>query len=398
MYRFANLNTQSMIKKRFLIFLVLFVLAIKPISSQDIKVGILTNHNIKSFIFSTDAGRYQITGDSAHTIAIKKKSVINFSVNDTSITVKDLNNFIGNFKYIEIKGLAKENIFEIQSIKPKLKAKTYEDGLILFPDNGFIRIINKVDLEHYIAGVVESEAGSRSSLEYYKTQAIITRTYALKNFHRHEDYGYNLCSEVHCQAYHNRAHISDKIIKAVKFTRGLIIVDTTLNLITATFHSNSGGQTCSSEMVWLTPKSYLKTVTDTFSLSKSNSTWEKTIPLWKWKTYLKQNGFTIPTTVKSSDYAYNQPNRKMFYTFNGDSMLLKSIRADFKLRSTFFSTKLEGNNLILSGKGYGHGVGLSQQGAMEMAETGYNYRKIIKFYYKNVFIVSLRALEFFKDE
>jgi len=384
--------------KHLLIFLVLFFVIVKSGLSQNIKIGILTNHNIKSFIFSTNTGRYQITGDSIHTIAIKKNSVINFSINDSSITVKDLNNFIGNFKYIEVQGLAKENIFEIQSIEPKLKSKIYDDGLILFPSNGFIRIVNKVDLEHYIAGVVESEAGSHSSLEYYKTQAIITRTYALKNFHRHEDEGYNLCSEVHCQAYHNRAHISDKINKAVKFTRGLIIVDTTLNLITATFHSNSGGQTCSSEMVWLTPKSYLKTVIDTFSLSKSNSTWKKTIPLWKWKNYLKQNGFTIPATVKSSDYEFNQPNRKMFYTFNGDSMLLKSIRADFKFRSTFFSTKLEGNNLIINGKGYGHGVGLSQQGAMEMAETGYNYRKIIKFYYKNVFIVSLRALEFFKDE
>ncbi len=384
--------------KQLLIIYILFFVIIENGLSQNIKVGILTNHNIKSFIFSANTGRYQITGDSIQTIAIKKNSVINFLLTDTSITIKDLNNFIGNFKYIEIKGLAKENIFEIQSLTPKLKAKTYNDGLILFPDNGFIRIINKVDLEHYIAGVVESEAGSRSSLEYYKTQAIITRTYALKNFHRHEDEGYNLCSEVHCQAYHNRAHRSDKIIKAVKFTRGLIIVDTTLNLITATFHSNSGGQTCSSEMVWLTQKSYLKTVVDTFSLSKSNSTWKKTIPLWKWKTYLKQNGFSIPTTIKSKDYAFNQPNRRVFYKFNGDSMLLKSIRADFKLRSTFFSTKLAGSSIILSGKGYGHGVGLSQQGAMEMAETGYNYRKIIKFYYKNVFIVSLRALEFFKDE
>ena len=366
--------------------------------SQNIKIGILTNHNIKSFIFSTNTGRYQITGDSAHIISIKKNSVINFSITDTSIIVKDLNNFIGSFKYIEITGLQKQNVFEIQSVIPKLKAKTYDDGLILFPDNGFIRIINNVDLEHYIAGVVESEAGSRSSLEYYKTQAIITRTYALKNFYRHQSSGYNLCSEVHCQAYHNKSHRSEKIIKAVKFTRGLIIVDTTLNLITAAFHSNSGGQTCSSEMVWLSKKSYLKSVIDTFSLKKTNSTWTKTIPLWKWKTYLNQNGFTIPQNISSDDYIYTQEKRKMYFVFNNDSMLLKDIRADFKLRSTFFSVKLENNNIVLIGKGYGHGVGLSQQGAMEMAKTGYNYRKIIKFYYKNVFIVSLRALQFFKDE
>ena len=384
---------------KYILLISVFLFLIAKISfSQKINIGILTNHNVKSFIFSTIEGRYQISGDKKHTIAINKKSVLNFQVNDTSIIVKDLNSFIGNFKYIEITGLSKDNVFEIQSLVPKIKAKAYEDGLILFPNNGFIRVINKADLEHYISGVVESEAGSRSSLEYYKTQAIITRTYALKNFHRHSDEGYNLCSEVHCQAYHNKAHISDKILKAVKFTRGLIIVDTTLNLITATFHSNSGGQTIASEMVWLTAKSYLKSVTDTFSLNKTNTTWTKTIPLWKWRTYLKQNGFVLPVNNISKHYLYSQPQRRMYYTFNGDSMLLKSIRADFGLRSTFFSTSLNGNNIILDGRGYGHGVGLSQQGAMEMAETGYNYRKIIKFYYKNVFIVSLRALQFFKNE
>ncbi len=365
--------------------------------AQKIKIGIFTTHNIKSFIFTTEKGRYQLVGDKQTVISIKPNSVLNFLIGDTSIIIKDLNNFIGSFKYIEIDGIEPENIFKIKGLIPEISEKIYDDNLILFSVNDFFRIINNVELENYITGVVESESGTKATLEYYKTQAIITRTYALKNFNRHIDEGYNLCSEVHCQAYHNKSINHNTIAQAVKLTRGLVIVDTTLSLIIAAFHSNSGGQTSPSEIVWLTPKSYLKSVVDTFSTKKSNYIWTETIPLWKWKTYLIKNGIKIPENTTDSDFIFNQPYRRMYYVFKNDSILLKNIRNDFKLRSTFFSVKVENNNVILSGKGYGHGVGLSQQGAMKMAEMGISYRNIINFYYKNVFIVSLRALKFFKE-
>ena len=68
------------------------------------------------------------------------------------------------------------------------------------------------------------------------------------------------------------------------------------------------------------------------------------------------------------------------------------------MRSTFFGASTEGNQVILRGKGYGHGVGLCQEGAMEMAALGYNYSKILHFYYSGVHIIDLSAIDFFKED
>jgi stage II sporulation protein D len=378
--------------------IVLFALSTVSVHSQNIDIGLFHNKIVNEIILSTESGRYQIIGDSSHIITVKKNTTIKITFSDSLLIVKDLDAWIGIFKTIELAGLMEYNSFIIQVISPKqLKQRAYTGDLKIIPNPNSIKIINRVDLEQYVAGVVECEGGTKANLEYYKTQAIICRTYALKNYYRHIDENFNLCSDVHCQAYLHKAEKSEAIKRAVKLTKGLVIVDTTLNLITATFHSNSGGQTMSSEMVWLSQKSYLKSVTDTFSISQRNYNWEKEIPLWKWRTMIEKNGFPI-SRISTQDLAFLQGTRKMYYKIGNDSMLLKDIRAEMQLRSTFFSVIPKETTVLLKGKGYGHGVGLSQEGAMVMSKNNYNYREIVNYYYQNVFIVSLRALEFFKEE
>ena len=68
------------------------------------------------------------------------------------------------------------------------------------------------------------------------------------------------------------------------------------------------------------------------------------------------------------------------------------MRSDFKLRSTFFSVYKSGDEVILCGRGFGHGVGMCQEGASEMARKGYNYQQVIQFYYKGVNIVPITTL------
>ena len=77
---------------------------------------------------------------------------------------------------------------------------------------------------------------------------------------------------------------------------------------------------------------------------------------------------------------------------------LKFIREDMKLRSTFFTINEEGNDVIFSGKGFGHGVGLCQEGAMRMAEKGYSYTKILNYYYSKVHLIRYSQLDFFQAE
>ncbi|NMC98338.1 MAG: hypothetical protein GYA62_01260, partial [Bacteroidales bacterium] len=80
-----------------------------------------------------------------------------------------------------------------------------------------------------------------------------------------------------------------------------------------------------------------------------------------------------------------------------DNISLRKIRENFNLKSTYFSVKADGDSLIFSGKGFGHGVGLCQDGAIQMAKKGFSYSDIIRFYYKGVRIVSYKSLPFYQS-
>ena len=147
-----------------------------------------------------------------------------------------------------------------------------------------------------------------------------------------------------------------------------------------------------SEDVWSSKKSYLKSVVDTFCRNQVHSNWIDTISIKDWITYLDTTGFEITQkTFNNDSLTFIQEHRKKYYRINGDSILLTKIRSDFNLKSTFFSINPNNDNLILKGTGYGHGVGLCQEGAMQMARYGYSYSDIINFYYKDVSIINLRS-------
>ncbi len=365
--------------------------------SQDINIGLFHKYKLKSALISPVFGQYKMIADNNKTIVLNANSIVYLTLINQKIQVKTISGVIGSYKKIQFKGQQSFNTLRIKANNPKLRAREYEDDFVLDVVAGKIRMINVVNLENYIAGVVESEGGVHAGKEYYKTQAILCRTYALENFHKHDADGFNLCDDVHCQAYKGRANHSDLIVEATSITKGLVIVDTSLSLITAAFYSNSGGQTCASENVWSQPRSYLRSVPDAFSIGGNNYTWTRTISYNNWISYLKRNGFKISSTISGNDFITKTYKREKYYRFGDDSIAYTRIRSAFKLKSTLFSVDFINGNIVLNGRGYGHGVGLSQEGAMAMDKQDYSYKEIIKFYYKNVFIVSLRALQFFKN-
>lgn len=365
--------------------------------SQDIKIGLFYKYNLRSTLISPVFGQYRMVGDNSKTIVLNPNSIIYLTLINNKIQVKNTSGVVGYFSKINLTGTKSFNTIRIKADRPKLRAREYEDDLTIDVVNGKIRMINIVNLENYIAGVVESEGGTKAGKEYYKTQAILCRTYALENFHKHDADGFNLCDDVHCQAYKSRAKHSDLIVEATSVTKGLVIVDTSLSLITAAFYSNSGGMTSASECVWLQPRSYLKSVVDTFSVGGNNYSWTKKISYSSWVSYLKRNGFYISSSTRGPDFVHADFSRRKYYQFGNDSIAYTRIRSAFKLRSAYFTIDYQDGFIILNGRGYGHGVGLSQEGAMAMDDQDYSYKEIIKFYYQNVFIVSLRALQFFKN-
>jgi stage II sporulation protein D len=120
------------------------------------------------------------------------------------------------------------------------------------------------------------------------------------------------------------------------------------------------------------------------------------VSLDEWRNYLISKGLQVPEG--STDFAFAQPTRKAAYVYHTASIPTKTIRADWGLRSSFFDLTVKGDSLVFDGRGYGHGVGLSQEGAMNMARQGFKYDQIINQYYQGVNIISVRALNFFQVE
>ena len=138
-----------------------------------------------------------------------------------------------------------------------LFSQYYSGDLQCFPDLGTLVLINISDIEKYISGVVRAEGGTGKNLEYFKTQAIIARTYMYKYFDKHTADRYNVCDNTHCQAFNGLS--SDSLLnEAALETKGLVILDKDSTLIISAFHSNCGGETSSSEDVWLSGQPYLK--------------------------------------------------------------------------------------------------------------------------------------------
>lgn len=381
-----------------LLFILFFLLFLNNVFSQRLKIRIYSEINIKSFVFASSTGKYNVYNDTTLITTLNKDEALNILQNNDSVEIKSLSKNFGVFKSIKISGAENFNYAKIKCVNPNLLLRNYDDDFIISSLNNNLFVINDVEIDNYIAGVVECEGGPKASIEFYKTQSIICRTYALENLSRHIFEGYYLCDGVHCQSYKGKSIANVEILKASNSTTGLVIVDSTLKIITAAFHSNCGGETIASEDVWLTNKTYLRPVKDNYCIKYRNAKWEKSIPIDKWKQYLQSNGFKLFNDNDSSIYFFSQPNRKTYYKINNDSIPLRKIRLDFNLKSTFFDVTVLNKNIVLKGKGYGHAVGLCQEGAMEMAKLNYSYNDIIKFYYKNTFIVNLRTLEQFKTQ
>ncbi len=360
--------------------------------AADFKVRIFSQYDVKSVIITSLVGKYSINGNDNPLGDIDKNGNIIISIEKNKLRVKKDKEDLGLFNTLEITGDGLKNIFKIKPVNQETKERIYDDDIDISIEKGVLKIINNVDIEHYVAGVVQSEIlGSCDSLEFFKIQAIISRTYAINNMMKHYKEGFNLCDDVHCQVYKSRCN-NFQILMATTLTAGDVIVDKNKRMISAAFCSNSGGETINSEALWSIPTTYLKAVVDTFSNGMRNSSWEKKMPAREWLNYLKDNyNYPIEDSVmRRNAYDFEQSTRKIYFH---DSIPLKNMRKDFGLKSTFFSVKKEGDYVIFKGKGYGHGVGLSQEGAIKMVRYRFTASQIIKFYYKDVDIINYEEIK-----
>lgn len=381
-----------MLKRKLFLLIGVFLLALnsKTIAEDEtVNVGLYYKQSIQQVKVKIQRGNYQLFVDGKWVKNLKKHASFQVSRKD-SLEVKIAGN-LKKGKVIQLKGLDYVNHFTATT--PQNGAVAYDDDLKITLNNYRLQLVNEVGIENYVSAVVEGEAGYKLPPEFYKLQAILSRTYALKNTDRHAHEGFNVCDKVHCQVYHHKC-TKASIYEATVATNSLVVVDDQLNLINTIFHSNCGGETCNSEDVWNTDLSYLRAVKDSFCLASSKALWKKEIPTAKLNQYFKS--YHASNDSLKDVYAFCQVNQRWANQKLHDVKLTK-IRKDFALRSTYFYIENDGDTATIYGRGYGHGVGLCQQGGIEMALRGYSYVDILKHYYQGINILNQKALMFFRE-
>jgi stage II sporulation protein D len=370
-------------RKSFIFASVLFVVS-GLLHAADIRVGLFYDSHVQSVVFSVVEGEYILSGDGRQIAVIRRSTMFHVEMSASGMVVSDTLQSYGTFLKLEFKGVSKNNVFQVKPVFPSLPSKESEDYLSIASRDGYLQMINILDLEKYIPGTVEAEGGSNAGIEYYKAQAVLTRTFAIKNFTRHAMQGFNLCDGVHCQAFKGKSHMNRLIYDAVDQTVNKILVDKTGVPIMTAFHANCGGLTCSAFMAWNKDLPYLPSVHDPFCEGSALRNWTKTISIQDWTNYLSKKG--VP--VGSGDFqTIIGPGRQKFLLPESQKIPMSLLRDDFKLKSSFFTIEILNGTVTFHGHGYGHGVGLCQEGAIEMARVGYSYIDILMFYFHGVSLV-----------
>jgi stage II sporulation protein D len=351
------------------------------LQAADMRVGLFYGNNLQSVVFSVVEGEYMLSGDGRQIAVVRKSTMFHIEMSGSGMLVSDTLQSYGTYMKLEFKGVSASNVFQVKPVFPSLPSKESDDNLTIGMRDRSLQLINILDLEKYIPGTVEAEGGSNAGIEYYKAQAVITRTFAVKNFTRHATQGFSLCDGVHCQAYNGKSRMNRIIYDAVYQTVNKILVDVTGNPIMTAYHANCGGITCSASMAWNKDLPYLPSVHDPFCDRSSLRNWTKSIPLADWNNYLSQKG--VPVGSENLQAITGAGRQKFLYP-EKQKVSMTLLRDDFKLKSSFFTIEESNGTVILHGHGYGHGVGLCQEGAIEMAKVGYTCLDILMFYFHDV--------------
>jgi stage II sporulation protein D len=257
----------------------------------------------------------------------------------------------------------------------------YRGALRLTAKGDNLQIINVVDLESYLRGVVAAEMPGSWPLEALKAQAVAARTYVLYSMQPTNTY--DICATIDCQKYSGTSKEHPSSDQAVYATAGQVLTYGGAFAKTY-FHSDSGGVLASPKEVWGGSADYLVAHNDV-EYSTPHRNWERTLEPSDVANVLAGYGKNVGTPTSMQIVSYTASGRvwEMTVTGSAGSVLLsgtsltKMLR-NMGLKSTKFSMT---GSLTMVGSGFGHGVGMSQYGAKYLSEGGYAYSQILGFYY-----------------
>ena len=304
-------------------------------------------------------------------------------------------------------GSSTSDCIAIATDKSGLNKACYNGEFIVTANGNKLNAINVIDIEDYLRGVVPYEIGKldESKFEALKAQAVAARTYAYKHFGSRVAQGFDVYADTRDQVYKGLHSATELTDKAIRETEGVVM---TYNgeFITAYYHSICGGET-EGVATWGRPDHpYLKNKPD---LRPDGTPWCRESNYTEWTREFTEDELRDLFQINAKEAKANVPSfssiksmhiqdtlksgriHTLVIETNNGSFTAKAdkIRWLFKrggtiLPSSFFRIHKNGNEWILKGKGFGHGVGLCQMGARARAQAGQSYIQILTHYYPGI--------------
>lgn len=247
--------------------------------------------------------------------------------------------------------------------------------------------IISISLEEYVIGVVGAEMPASFNLEALKAQAVAARTYALKKMAS----GKTLSATTSDQVYKTNDELKaiwgnsyntyyNKVKNAVNATKGKYM---TYNgsYIDALYFSTSNGKTEDPVYVWGTSYAYLKPVDSSVDTNVRSFSYTKTFTL---SDFCSKLNVSVSSNSDINMISRTSGDRVNQISIGGKTFTGVKVRILLGLRSADFSISISGDNVTITTKGFGHGCGMSQYGANELAKRGYTYTQILHHYYTGI--------------
>jgi len=262
-------------------------------------------------------------------------------------------------------------------------------------DNLHLLIVNQINLEDYIKGILYHESSHYWPMEALKAQAIVSRTYAVYQMQENSARDFDVTSDVYSQVYGGSTSERYRTNKAAEETRGIIVTYQGKTFPTY-FHATCGGHTEDASMLWNINIPPLKGLPCDFCKDSPHYNWHYVVFIGELREQLKNSGYSLGMIKEINILGRDNSGRITELNITTDRNELKISAKDLRniagpnlIRSTKFNVRIEGQDAIFEGTGWGHGVGLCQWGAYFMAKQGRNALEILQYYYPGTDVKAL---------
>ncbi len=348
---------------------VLFFATSSVSSAENIRIAIADNQKSVTLISGTG-----FKADGEHSEIRQKK--ITFSVNSLNHAGIRLCSLDG---FVKINGKNYRGWIEVRKKK-----------------NGRFLVVNELDIEDYLKGVISAEVPSHWQFEALKAQAVASRSYALYQKRESGNRPYHMLASEMSQVYNGSSHERKNAVRAVQETDGLVLMYRG-QIIPAFYHSSCGGHTENAAELWGIDEPYLRGVDCECQRISPYGLWEKRVEMSKLLTALKRLGYGLQsiTSLHIGDITPAGRVKAIAVRSANHSVLvpgesLRGALGNTVIPSVFFELEIAGYEIIFSGRGRGHGVGLCQWGAQEMALQDQDFRSILSHYYPGTVLARLK--------